>query len=150
MNSNIQLSFYKSYCETILATIILSSTQDTLLWNWGLYVKMQTMTQPPNGIVIFFQLLDPDDDLNHPHNLINCSLWHCQAILTISSKSVNDTNRRTCRYFWFKYDWGQKYYAPQVWPDRGSNLWPPDHDSTFHVTETPALTTRPSVSSPDN
>ena len=50
-------------------------------------------------------------------------------------------------YFWFKYDLGQKYYAPQVRPDRGSNSWPPDHDSTFHVTEMPALTTRPSVTS---
>ena len=37
-------------------------------------------------------------------------------------------------YFWFKYDLGQKYYAPQVWPNRGSNSWPPDHDSIFHVT----------------
>ena len=32
-------------------------------------------------------------------------------------------------------------------PDRGSNSRPPDHDSTFHVTETPALTTKPSVTS---
>ena len=30
---------------------------------------------------------------------------------------------------------GQKYYAPQVRPNWGSNSWPPDHDSTFHVTE---------------
>ena len=44
-------------------------------------------------------------------------------------------------YFWFKYDLGQKYYAPQVRPDRGSHSWPPDDDSTFHVTETPVLTT---------
>ena len=50
-------------------------------------------------------------------------------------------------YIWFRYDLGQKYYAPQVWPDQGSNSWPPDHDSTFHVTEMPALTTRPSVTS---
>ena len=42
-------------------------------------------------------------------------------------------------YFWIKYDLGQKYYAPQVRPDRGSNSWPPDH-VTVHVTETPALT----------
>ena len=42
---------------------------------------------------------------------------------------------------------------PKFDPDRGSNSRPPDHDSTFHVTETstfhvtetPALTTRPSV-----
>ena len=39
----------------------------------------------------------------------------------------------------------QKYYAPQVRPDWGSNSWPPDHDSAFHVTETPALTTSPWV-----
>ena len=32
---------------------------------------------------------------------------------------------------------------------QGLNSRPPDHDSTFHVTETPALTTRPSVTSPD-
>ena len=43
--------------------------------------------------------------------------------------------------FWFKYNLAQKYYAPQVRSDRGSNSWPPDHDSKFHVTETPALTT---------
>ena len=35
----------------------------------------------------------------------------------------------------------------QVRPDRGSNSWRPDHNSTVHVTETPALTTRPSVTS---
>ena len=51
------------------------------------------------------------------------------------------------RYFWIKYDIGQKYYAPQVQPDWGSNTWPPDHDSTFHVTGMPALTTWPSVTS---
>ena len=48
-------------------------------------------------------------------------------------------------YFWFKYDLGQKYHASQVRPDWDSNSWPSDHDSTVHVTETPALTTRPSV-----
>ena len=48
-------------------------------------------------------------------------------------------------YFWLKYDLGQKYYAPQVRPNWGSKSLPPDHDSTFHVTETPALTTWPSV-----
>ena len=47
--------------------------------------------------------------------------------------------------FLFKCDLGQKYYALQVQPDRGVNSRPPDHDSTFHVTETPALTTRLSV-----
>ena len=42
-------------------------------------------------------------------------------------------------YVWFKYDLGQKYQAPQVRPDRDSNSWPPDHNSTFHVTETPNI-----------
>ena len=37
--------------------------------------------------------------------------------------------KRVTVYFWF------------------SNSQPPDHDSTFHVTETPALTPRPSVTS---
>ena len=40
-----------------------------------------------------------------------------------------------------------KYYTPQVWPNQGSNLRPPDHDSTFHATETPALSTWPSMTS---
>ena len=47
--------------------------------------------------------------------------------------------------FWFKYNLGQKYQSPQVRPNRGSYSWPADHDSTFHVTEMLALTTRPSV-----
>ena len=33
----------------------------------------------------------------------------------------------------------QKYHAPQVRSDRGLNLWPRDHDSAFHVTDTPAF-----------
>ena len=45
------------------------------------------------------------------------------------------------------YNLRQKYYSPQVRPDRGLNSWPPDHDSTFHVTETATLITRPSVTS---
>ena len=45
------------------------------------------------------------------------------------------------RYIRFKYNLGQKYYAPQVRPGWDSNSWLPDHDGTFHVTETPALTT---------
>ena len=52
--------------------------------------------------------------------------------------------------FWLKYDLGQKYYAPQVRPDRGSNSLPPDHESTFNVIETPALATWPSVTSAEN
>ena len=55
----------------------------------------------------------------------------------------------SCLYVWFKYDLGQKYYAPQIRPSRGSISWPPDHDRTFHVTETPALTTQPSATASD-
>ena len=50
-------------------------------------------------------------------------------------------------WVWFKYNLGEKYPAPQVQPHWGLNSWPPDHDSTFHVTETPAITTRPSATS---
>ena len=39
------------------------------------------------------------------------------------------------------------YHVPQARPNRGSNSWPPDHDSIFQVTKTPTLTTRPSVTS---
>ena len=35
------------------------------------------------------QFLDPDGDLDQPHNLINSFLNHCQDILQISPKSVN-------------------------------------------------------------
>ena len=45
------------------------------------------------------------------------------------------------------YDLGQKLYAPKVQPDWDSNSCPSDHDRTFHVTETPALTTWLSVTS---
>ena len=63
---------------------------------------------------------------------------------------VVPTHYRTCwyRYFWFKHVLGQKYHTPQVWPNQGSNSWPPYHDRTVHVTEMPALTTRSSVTSP--
>ena len=49
------------------------------------------------------------------------------------------------KYFWFKYDLGQKYYAPQVKPDQHSNSWPPDYDSVFHVMEMNDVTTWRSV-----
>ena len=45
----------------------------------------------------------------------------------------------------FYFNLIQKYYGFQVSPNRGSNLWHWDHDSTFHVTETPVLTSRASV-----
>ena len=61
---------------------------------------------------------------------------------------LSDTVMHWQLIFWFKYDLGQKYQAPQVRPNQGSNSWPSDHNSIFHVTEMPALTTWPSVTSP--
>ena len=34
----------------------------------------------------------------------------------------------------------QKYYTPRVRSDLDLSTWPPNHHSTFHVTEMPALT----------
>ena len=42
---------------------------------------------------------------------------------------------------------GTEILHPRVRPDQGSNSWLPDHDSSFHVTETPAVTTQPKVTS---
>ena len=44
-----------------------------------------------------------------------------------------------------KYDLDRRAMDPKFKPDWGSNSLPSDHDSTFHVTETPALTIWPSV-----
>ena len=66
-------------------------------------------------------------------------------IKIISWSYQQKTNWQRVKYIWFNYDLVQKYYTPQVQPDQGSNSWPPDHDSTFHVTEMPALNTPPSV-----
>ena len=41
--------------------------------------------------------------------------------------------------------WDRSTTPPQVRRDKGSNSRLLDHDSTLHVTETPSLTTRPSV-----
>ena len=46
-----------------------------------------------------------------------------------------------------KYDLDRSTMHPQVRPDWGLNSWPLNHDSTFHVTETPTLTTQPAVTS---
>ena len=56
-----------------------------------------------------------------------------------------------CQYyiFWFKYFLGKKYYMPKFDMTR-VRTWPPDHDSTFHITETPALITRPSMNTQQN
>ena len=74
-----------------------------------------------------------------------CMCYLFELICLFSIGNSCGAFHRTTEYFWIKYDLGQKYYAPH---DRGSNTSPPDHDSTFHVTETPALTTWPSVISP--
>ena len=68
-----------------------------------------------------------------------------QGVWDIFSAEVQSKNYHHLNDTWykiyfggFKHKLGQKYYAPQVRPDWGSNSWPPDHDGTFHVTETPA------------
>ena len=66
-----------------------------------------------------------------------------QDIGQYDTKNVNHYVRKDI--FRFKYDLEQKYYAPQVGPEWGLNSLPPDYDSIFHGTETPALTTWPSV-----
>lgn len=48
----------------------------------------------------------------------------------------------------FKCNFIPKNYASQVQPDWGLNLSPPRHANTLHVTDTIALTTWPSVTSP--
>ena len=85
----------------------------------------------------------------------------CLSVIKITQKSRNRLLQICCEWsssehllsvilsVWFKYDFGQKYHVPQVQPGWGLNSWPPDHDSTFHVTETP-ITTRPSVTSKRN
>ena len=45
---------------------------------------------------------------------------------------------------------GHKYYTAHVQPYSGSNAWPPDHDSTFLVTETPVLAAQPSATARTN
>ena len=77
---------------------------------------------------------------------------YCHTILEVwSASKCTGSQIDWCTgnwYFLFMYHFaGQKYNAPQVQPGWGSNSWPPDHDSTFHVTEMPALTTRSSVTS---
>ena len=78
------------------------------------------------------------------------ALEACDRIALVTSQIFQCWPVQLEIYFWFKCDLGQNYYTPQVQPDWGSNSWPPDRDSTLHVTEIPALTTRPSVSSVRN
>ena len=65
------------------------------------------------------------------------------SMLLIKSKSGVQIN--CFKVFLAQVQLRQKYYAPQVRPYQDSNPWLPDHDSTFHVTETPALTIWPAV-----
>ena len=60
-------------------------------------------------------------------------------ILTVTSPTIGEVVESSI------YDLDQVWLrqTPQVRPDRGSNSSPPDHDSTFHVTKTPALTFSP-------
>ena len=39
-------------------------------------------------------------------------------------------------------DLEQKYFAPQIRPDQGSNSWSPDHDTIYNIMEMPASTTQ--------
>ena len=80
-------------------------------------------------------------ELLHSQFCCNCN----DSRLCLHQNTIQRVNKVSMLIFWFKYDLGQKYQAPQVRPNQDSNSWPPDHDSTFHVTETPALTTWPSV-----
>ena len=80
---------------------------------------------------------------------------HCYIILEVwgDFKCTGSQTDALAIDFFVQVQLRQKQYAPHIWFDWGSNSWPPDHDSTFHATETPALTTQPSVtifSSPGN
>ena len=83
---------------------------------------------------------------DHPSSLFPWYTFSCSRFLQVLFYSTL-MDKQVEFIFWFKYYLGQKYQAPQVRPDRGSNSWPPNHDSSFHVTETPALTTWPLVTS---
>ena len=79
----------------------------------------------------------------------SCKYVRKAKIAVFSCDCILENTFKCCQWtilIWFKYNLGYRtYYTPQFRPDRGSNSsWPTDHDSTFHVTETPALTTRPS------
>ena len=77
---------------------------------------------------------------------LTLSMFICLKICSSICEPVS-ASFKTCSttalelYAWFKYNLRQKYHAPQVRLDWGSNSRPPDHDSTLHVTETPPLTT---------
>ena len=76
----------------------------------------------------------------HLHRLQSC-ISVTSSIYPWFTFSFSTLCKHIGKYFLFKYLLGKKCYVP----DQGSNSWPPDHDSTFHVPETPAVTTQPSV-----
>ena len=83
-------------------------------------------------------------------NLDHCSrtaLTHESLPVTHSVIIVSYHETQSCQILLFSSSttWDRSTIHPQVRPNRGSNSQPPDHDSTLHVTETPSLTTRPSV-----
>ena len=55
-------------------------------------------------------------------------LYNGETYTVIKLYTGKRTNNVIKLYFWFKYDLGQRYQAPQVRPDQGSNSWPSDHD----------------------
>ena len=64
----------------------------------------------------------------------------------VSSVSVSLSFAAEYTFFGPSTTWAEvRAMHPKFDPDRCSNSWPLDHGSTFHVTETPALATWPSV-----
>ena len=49
-----------------------------------------------------------------------CTLWvEFKSKNSFPTDVDTDIDGNYSRYFWFKYDFGQKYHALQVRPDRG-------------------------------
>ena len=73
--------------------------------------------------------------------------WICPSIGLKNIPYFSKTERyfASINVFLVQVRLGQKYYTPQVWPDRDKNSWRSDFVTTFHATEMPALTTWLSV-----
>ena len=77
--------------------------------------------------------------VNHLAILTSENEMYCHIILEV----LCDIKCKGCQidwctgnwYFWIKYDLDRSTTHPQILPDHGSNSWPQDRDSTFHVTE---------------
>ena len=48
-------------------------------------------------------------------------LFYVNINIHVNSLDIPVSSVGCTTIFWFKYDLGEKYYAPQVQPDRGSN-----------------------------